>query len=78
MSFGAIRTSAIGQLPAIVLAAGLSSRMGLFKPLLTLGGEPLIQRVIDALVESGGISDVIVVTGYRGEELTAAQNRECE
>ena len=40
------------SLPAIILAAGLSSRMGAFKPLLPLGGKPLIQHVIDSLTHA--------------------------
>lgn len=49
---------------AIILAAGLSSRMGAFKPLLTLGGRLIIEVVID-LFREAGISDIIVVVGYQ-------------
>jgi molybdenum cofactor cytidylyltransferase len=59
-------------LPAILLAAGLSSRMGAFKPLLPLAGTPLIQRVIDSLRHSGAIGDILVVTGHRTAEVEAA------
>ncbi|WP_084637525.1 radical SAM (seleno)protein TrsS [Paludibacterium yongneupense] len=51
---------------AIVLAAGYSSRMGCFKPLLPLGDRSVIAGVIDTLHQAG-IRDVIVVTGHRGE-----------
>src|SRR2546421_10297754 len=34
------------MISAIVLAAGTSSRMGSPKPLLTLGGRPLLERVL--------------------------------
>ena len=47
---------------AVITAAGLSGRMGAFKPLLPLGGVPVIGRVIDALRE-GGAGDIAVVTG---------------
>jgi CTP:molybdopterin cytidylyltransferase MocA len=47
---------------AVIAAAGLSGRMGAFKPLLPLGGVPLIGRVIGALRE-GGAEDIAVVTG---------------
>lgn len=47
---------------AVIAAAGLSSRMGAFKPLLPLGGSTVIGRVIDALRE-GGAEDIVVVTG---------------
>jgi len=59
-------------LPAIILAAGLSSRMGMFKPLLPLDGTPLISHVISALQASGCIAPLIVVTGHRAAELAAA------
>ena len=47
---------------AVITAAGLSSRMGAFKPLLPLGNVPVIVRVIGALRE-GGAEDIAVVTG---------------
>lgn len=50
-------------LPAIVLAAGASSRMGQPKALLPLGpdGEPFVSRIVSTLV-GAGIARVIVVT----------------
>lgn len=56
---------------AIVLAAGKSGRMGRFKPLMPLGGRTVLQRVLD-LFEESGITDVILVTGYRSEDVRAA------
>jgi CTP:molybdopterin cytidylyltransferase MocA len=47
---------------AVIVAAGLSSRMGAFKPLLPLEGGTVIGRVIAALQE-GGAEDIVVVTG---------------
>ena len=41
--------------PAILLAAGLSTRMRAFKPLLPLGGKPLIHHAIHALIGSNAI-----------------------
>lgn len=55
---------------AIVAAAGCSSRMGSFKPLLPLGGRPAIVRLLSSLL-SGGAAHCIVVTGYRRHELEA-------
>jgi molybdenum cofactor cytidylyltransferase len=46
---------------AIVLAAGLSRRMGRAKLLLDLGGQPVIRRSVAPL--AGVVDDVIVVTG---------------
>jgi CTP:molybdopterin cytidylyltransferase MocA len=56
---------------AIVLAAGRSRRMGRFKPLMALGGRTVLQRVLDLFAEAG-ITDVIIVTGYRSEDVRAA------
>ncbi|MDR1353904.1 MAG: nucleotidyltransferase family protein [Treponema sp.] len=47
---------------AVIAAAGLSSRMGAFKPLLPLEGGTVIGRVIGAL-RGGGAEDIVVVTG---------------
>jgi molybdenum cofactor cytidylyltransferase len=53
---------------AVIVAAGLSSRMGAFKPLLSLGGETIITKSIKTL-QSAGIEIIVVVTGYRANEL---------
>lgn len=53
---------------AVVVAAGMSSRMGDFKPLLNLGSISIARRVIAAL-QQGGVEKIVVVTGYRGDEL---------
>jgi broad specificity phosphatase PhoE/CTP:molybdopterin cytidylyltransferase MocA len=53
---------------AIVPAAGYSSRMGAFKPLLALGGKPALVRLLDSIT-AAGIRDIIVVTGHRHEEI---------
>ncbi len=58
------------RITAIILAAGLSSRMGgEFKPLLPLGEGTLLERVI-MLFQESGIDDIRVVTGHRAAELT--------
>lgn len=54
----------------LVLAAGLSSRMGEFKPLMPLRGKTLIENTVDS-VFAGGAATVTVVVGYRGEEVSA-------
>ena len=51
----------------VVLAAGYSSRMGDFKPLLPVGGAPALQRCVETLAAAG--AEVAVVTGHRREEL---------
>lgn len=60
----------MGELAGVILAAGLSSRMGAFKPLLKVGGRSMISRVVE-LMQSAGADPVIVVTGHRHEELKA-------
>jgi CTP:molybdopterin cytidylyltransferase MocA len=56
------------QICGLVLAAGMSTRMEAFKPLLPLRGKTLIENTIDSLL-TGGAGQVVVVLGYRGEEL---------
>jgi len=56
---------------AIVLAAGLSSRMGCFKLTLPWGNRTVIGRVVATLV-AADIDEVIVVTGHRADEVAAA------
>jgi molybdenum cofactor cytidylyltransferase len=56
---------------AIILAAGYSSRMGGFKPLLPLGGKTVIERVVDVF-EEDNIKNICVVTGHRASEVREA------
>lgn len=53
---------------AVVVAAGLSSRMKSFKPLLPICGSPAIVHLLHTLF-SAGVSRCIVVTGHRHEEI---------
>lgn len=55
---------------AILLAAGVSRRMGTLKALLDWQGRPLIIHQIVALREAGA-DEVIVVLGHRADELQA-------
>ena len=52
----------------LIPAAGFSSRMGAFKPLLPLGRNTIIERVIN-LFRTQGITDVLVVLGYEAPRL---------
>jgi CTP:molybdopterin cytidylyltransferase MocA len=52
----------------VILAAGMSTRMGTFKPLLPLKGKTVIENTIDSML-SGGAESVVIVVGYRGDEL---------
>lgn len=56
------------MISAVVLAAGYSSRMGSFKPLLPVGGVPALERLIAGIKEAG-VKNIAVVTGYQHELL---------
>jgi molybdenum cofactor cytidylyltransferase len=53
---------------AIILAAGYSRRMDEFKPLLKLGRETVIGRVVSLYLRLG-VTDIRVVTGYHSQEI---------
>ncbi len=55
---------------AIVLAAGLSTRMGRTKALVNLDGRIFLDLVISNVKASGKIDDVIVVTGADHDEVS--------
>ena len=55
---------------AVILAAGMASRLRPLtddrpKCLLRVGSKCILQRTVDSLV-AAGISQIVVVTGYRG------------
>ena len=52
----------------LILAAGLSSRMGEFKPLLPFGSKTLIESAIDSMLDAG-VHRVVVVLGFGGEKI---------
>jgi molybdenum cofactor cytidylyltransferase len=58
---------------AIILAAGLSSRMGKFKPQLPIGGQSILEQAI-AVFQHSGIKDIQVVLGYRAKDLIKSVN----
>lgn len=58
------------KLAAVILAAGYSSRMDGFKPLMRLGDHTLISHCI-RLFQHIGV-EVLVVVGHRGHEVTQA------
>ena len=61
---------------AIILAAGQSSRMGGFKPLLPFGNTTVIEHTIDYL-RRGGIETIVVVGGHRADQIKAhLQNKD--
>ncbi|MDE5947830.1 MAG: phosphocholine cytidylyltransferase family protein [Prevotella sp.] len=57
---------------AVILAAGMASRLRPLtddrpKCLLKVGSRTLLQRTVDALLAAGDITELVVVTGYRGD-----------
>ena len=61
---------AIPKISGIILAAGLSTRMGEPKQLLPFGGSTIIETVIDNLLESK-LNEVIVVIGHEAKKIQA-------
>lgn len=59
----------MSTLGGVILAAGMSSRMGAFKPLLPVGGITMIDRTVAMMRRAG--ARPVVVTGYQHEILSA-------
>jgi molybdenum cofactor cytidylyltransferase len=53
---------------AIIPAAGFSSRMGVFKPLLPIGQNLAIEKIINCFKQAG-VTDIRVVVGFKRELL---------
>lgn len=56
---------------AVITAAGLSSRMGDFKPLMKIGPYSMIEHVI-LKFKQVGVGNIVVVTGYKSDILKKA------
>lgn len=54
----------------LILAAGYSSRMGGFKPLLSIGDMTAVER-ISAALKKAGVHNIIGVTGFQREQLSS-------
>ena len=61
------------MISAIILAAGMSSRMGIPKQLLKLGSKAMV-RVITENVLASQVDEVLVVTGHLEQEISAVIN----
>jgi molybdenum cofactor cytidylyltransferase len=66
--------SAAENITAVILAAGLSSRMGDFKPLLPLREKTIIECAV-GLFREAGVEDVLVVAGYEADRLIPVLKR---
>lgn len=59
------------KISAVIPAAGLSMRMGAFKPMLPFAeGSTLLRGTVETLLEAG-VEDLVVVTGREAERLSA-------
>ena len=56
------------QIGALIVAAGMSSRMGDFKPMLSIGSISVAQRVV-ATLSQAGVGKIVMVTGYNATAL---------
>jgi len=58
---------------AVILAAGRGTRMrdltvATPKPMLNVGGRPILERLLERLIEAG-VSEALIVTGYHAEAI---------
>ncbi len=58
------------RVAALITAAGLSSRMGRFKPLLSVGKMSIAQRVVQTF-RRAGVDTVVMITGNNADALEA-------
>ena len=56
------------EIGALIVAAGMSSRMGQFKPMLNIGAISVAQRII-ATLQQAGATKIVMVTGYNATVL---------
>ena len=56
------------EIGALIVAAGMSTRMGEFKPMLSIGSISVAQRVV-ATLSQAGVSKIVMVTGYNATML---------
>ncbi|HLX64981.1 MAG TPA: nucleotidyltransferase family protein [Planctomycetota bacterium] len=68
MNYGLKQTMHIA---ALIPAAGLSKRMGAFKPLLPLGGAAMVVRVVEMARAVSEIGAIVVVTGHEARRVEA-------
>ena len=64
----------LSKITAIIPAAGYSSRMGLFKPLLTIGSSLVIEKSV-ATFREAGINDIRVIVGHKAHLLLPVLER---
>ena len=62
------------NISAVILAAGYSSRIGGFKPLMQLGGKSLLEHCA-GVFRQAGVHSILVVTGHRAREVETEAGR---
>ena len=56
------------QVGAVIVAAGMSSRMGDFKPMLNIGSISIAQRIV-ATLHQAGVNKIVMITGHNAVQL---------
>ncbi|MDE2743619.1 MAG: nucleotidyltransferase family protein [Gemmatimonadota bacterium] len=64
-----MRADGTGRVVGIILAAGMSTRMGQLKQLLPLGGRAAIEWIAEVVGQRLDEDEVVVVLGHRAEEI---------
>ncbi|MEN8375509.1 MAG: nucleotidyltransferase family protein [Gemmatimonadota bacterium] len=64
-------TERTGPIAGVVLAAGLSRRLGTNKLLLEVDGVPLVRRAVESAIDAG-LAPVLVVVGHERERVESA------
>lgn len=70
---GSVKQSGVS---AVVLAAGMSKRMGTAKQLLRLGGKTILEHTL-ANVRASGVSEIVLVLGFAAESIEKEISTEC-
>lgn len=68
MKSGMKKTKKTKKTGALITAAGMSSRMGDFKPLMNIGSISVVKRLIFTL-QAAECSPIVLITGHRSEDL---------
>ena len=53
---------------AVIVAAGMSSRMGDFKPMLSIGSQSIARRIVSTLRQAGA-EEIVMITGHNADAL---------
>lgn len=56
------------RIGAVIVAAGMSTRMDDFKQLMKIGNLTMVERVVVNFLRTG-IKDIVMITGYRADEV---------